>query len=228
MNLPAECNTIPKLLRNVVKNIHPADHTFLSEKKGNTWEDISYKQVLNNADAISAYFLEIGIKKVDRIGFIIENSPEYIYYDQALQQIGAVNVSIYPTLTEAEIEYILNDAGVKTLLIGNPFLLKKILKIANNCPELIRIIPVFEDYKKHIQVTNIQAGVISLTALIEEGRNCYQEHEAAINMARECVIPTDLSSLIYTSGTTGIPKGVMLTHLNFIENRRNQRGFTPR
>ncbi|HEY0053805.1 MAG TPA: long-chain fatty acid--CoA ligase [Pedobacter sp.] len=220
MNLPAECTTIPQLLRNVVKNIHSPDHAFLSEKKGNAWEDISYKQVLDKADAISAYLLEIGIKKGDRIGFIIENSPEYIYYDQGLQQIGGVNVSIYPTLTEAEIEYILNDAGVKTLLIGNPFLLKKILKIANNCVELIRIIPVFEDYQKHIQVTNIQAGVISLTALIEEGRNCYREHENAISTARECVIPTDLSSLIYTSGTTGIPKGVMLTHFNFIENVR--------
>jgi long-chain acyl-CoA synthetase len=220
MNLPSECNTIPKLLRNVVKNIHSTDHAFLSEKIGNIWEDISYKQVLNKADAISAYLLDIGIKKGDRIGFLLENSPEYIYYDQGLQQIGAINVSIYPTLTEAEIEYILNDAGVKTLLIGNPFLLKKILKIANQCPELIRVIPIFEDYGKHIQSTNINAGILSLAALIAEGEKCYTEHESAINSARECVIPTDLSALIYTSGTTGIPKGVMLTHHNFVENVR--------
>jgi long-chain acyl-CoA synthetase len=220
MNLKAECNTIPKLLRNVVTNIHPPEHTFLSEKIGNNWVDISYKEVLDKADAISAYFLEIGIKKGDRIGFMIENSPEYIYYDQGLQQLGAVNVSIYPTLTETEIEYILNDAGVKTILIGNPFLLKKILKIANNCPELFRIIPAFEDYEKHIHVKNIHAGIISLAALIDEGRRCYKEHKNAIDNARECVLPTDLSSLIYTSGTTGIPKGVMLTHYNFVENVR--------
>lgn len=218
MNLINEFNTIPKLLRNVVTTIHHEDTTFLIHKKDDEWKEISYKQTLDTADAISAYFLEIGIKKGDRIGFLLENSPEYVFYDQGLQQIGAINVSIYPTLSENEIEYILNDAGVKTLLTGNPFLLKKILKIANNCTELIRIIPTFNDYEKHIQRTDINAGIISFDALITEGKRCYQEHKTAIDLARESVVPSDLSALIYTSGTTGIPKGVMLTHQNFVEN----------
>jgi long-chain acyl-CoA synthetase len=216
MNVNA--NTIPKLLRNVVSAIHSENATFLLHKKGDNWEEISYKQTLAYADAISAYFLEIGIKKGDRLGFILENSPEYIFYDQGLQQIGAVNVSIYPTLSESEIEYILNDAGVRTLLVGNPFLLKKILKIANNCQELIRIIPVFDDYEKHITVKNINAGIISFNDLLVQGRKCYETYKQAIASSREGVIPTDLSALIYTSGTTGVPKGVMLTHQNFVEN----------
>jgi len=211
-------NTIPKLLRNVVSTIHSEHDTFLTYKDAGTWKEISYKQTLDNADAISSYLLEIGIKKGDRIGFILENSPEYIFYDQGLQQIGAVNVSIYPTLPESEIEYILNDSGVKTLLIGNPFLLKKILKIANHCPELIRIIPVFDEYEKHIQTHNINAGIISFNAVINEGKKCLSEHKKEIEFIRECVMPADLSALIYTSGTTGIPKGVMLTHQNFVEN----------
>ena len=99
MNLISEFNTIPKLLRNVVANIHHENTTFLIHKKADRWEEISYKHTLDTADAISAYFLEMGIKKGDRIGFLLENSPEYIFYDQALQQIGAVNVSIYPTLS---------------------------------------------------------------------------------------------------------------------------------
>lgn len=211
-------NTIPKLLRNVVSTIHSENDTFLTYKDADSWKQISYKQTLDNADAISAYFLGIGIKKGDRIGFILENSPEYIFYDQGLQQIGGVNVSIYPTLPENEIEYILNDSGVKTLLIGNPFLLKKILKIANNCPELIRIIPVFDDYEKHIQTHTINAGIISFNALINEGKKCLDQHKKELEFIRDCVMPSDLSALIYTSGTTGIPKGVMLTHQNFVEN----------
>lgn len=211
---------IPKLLRNVVSTIHSENDPFLMHKKGISWEEISYKQTLENADAVSSYLIDIGIQKGDRIGFILENSPEYIYYDQGLQQIGAVNVSIYPTLSENEIEYILIDAGVKTLLVGNPFLLKKILKIANNCPELIRIIPIFDDYEKHIQTTNINAGVISFDSVLEVGRKCYPTHKRAIDSALESIIPSDLSALIYTSGTTGIPKGVMLSHHNFVENVR--------
>ena len=218
MTLFTASTTVPHLLRNVVKNIHKEDHTFLIRKVGDNWEEVSYKTTLDNADAISAYFLEMGIEKGDRLGFIIENCVEYVYYDQALQQIGAINTSIYPTLSETEIEYILKDSGAKTLLVGSPFLLKKIVKIANNCPELLRIIPVFSDFEKITEKVSLNAGVISLIDVIAEGKQMLPNFQKLIETKREEVLPSDLSSLIYTSGTTGTPKGVMLTHFNFVEN----------
>ena len=218
MNLFTASTTVPHLLRNVVKNIHKEDHTFLIRKVGDNWEEVSYKTTLDNADAISAYFLEMGIEKGDRIGFIIENCVEYVFYDQALQQIGAVNTSIYPTLSETEIEYILKDSGAKTLLIGSPFLLKKIVKIANNCPELLRIIPVFSDFEKITEKVSLNAGVIYLNDIIAEGKQMLPNFQKLIDTKRAEVLPSDLSALIYTSGTTGTPKGVMLTHNNFVEN----------
>ena len=218
MNLFTASTTVPHLLRNVIKNIHKEDHTFLIRKVDDNWEEVSYKTTLDNADAISAYFLEMGIEKGDRLGFIIENCVEYVYYDQALQQIGAVNTSIYPTLSETEIEYILNDSGAKTLLVGSPFLLKKIVKIANNCPELLRIIPVFSDFEKITEKVNLNAGVISLNDVIAEGKQMLPKFKKLIDTKRAEVLPSDLSALIYTSGTTGTPKGVMLTHFNFVEN----------
>jgi len=129
MNLITEFTTVPRLLRNVVNYIHPENNTFLLQKVKDNWEEISYKEVLHKADAVSAYFLEMGIQKGDRCALMIENSPEYVYYDQGLQQVGAVNVSIYPTLSESEVEYILRDSGARTLLIGNPFLFRKVLKM---------------------------------------------------------------------------------------------------
>src|ERR1700710_2324337 len=136
MNTAIDLKIIPNLIRHIVANIHPETQTFMSHKVGDSWVDISYKETLEKIDAISAWLLNIGIKKGDRLALIIENGPEYVYYDQALQQIGAINASIYPTLSETEIEYIINDSGAKTLLVGNPFLLRKVSKIANNCPEL--------------------------------------------------------------------------------------------
>ncbi|OKS87210.1 AMP-dependent synthetase/ligase [Mucilaginibacter polytrichastri] len=220
MNLNKDIATVPELLRNVVKNIHPDSHTFLIHKVKDTWQEISYKETLDKADALSAWFLSIGIKKGDRLGLLIENGPEYIYYDQAIQQIGAVNASIYPTLTEAEIEYILNDSGLKTLLVGNPFLFRKVLKVANNCPALIRIIPAFDDFEKYTEKLDLTTGVISFESAVAEGKIVVDQYKLAINIAREAILPSDLACLIYTSGTTGTPKGVMLTHSNFVETIR--------
>jgi long-chain acyl-CoA synthetase len=221
MNTAADQSTIPALIRYIVENIHPDTNTFMSHKVGDTWVDISYKQAIEKIDAISSWLLDIGIKKGDRLSLIIENGPDYIYYDQALQQIGAVNASIYPTLSETEIEYILNDSGARTILVGNPFLLRKITRIANSCPALVRIIPAFDDFEKSITKLNLDAGVVSLKQVIDEGLKMDDKHMAAINSAREAILPSDISCLIYTSGTTGIPKGVMLTHFNLTENARN-------
>ena len=222
MNPQAERPTIPSLIRYLVEHINPDTHPFLSHKVGDAWVDITYGEALEKIDAISAWFLDIGIKKGDRLALIIENGPDYIYYDQALQQIGAVNTSIYPTLTETEIEYILNDSGARTIIVGNPFLFRKVIKIANNCPELTRIIPACEEWEKYTEKlkSKLNAGVIGFKDVIAHGLTIVEQYRPAINAAREAVLPSDLSCLIYTSGTTGTPKGVMLTHHNLTENVR--------
>jgi long-chain acyl-CoA synthetase len=220
MNSVTERQTVPSLIRYLVKHIHPDTQPFLSHKVDDSWVDITYGEALTRIDAISAWFISIGIKKGDRLALIIENGPDYIYYDQALQQIGAVNTSIYPTLTETEIEYILNDSGARTIICGNPFLFRKVLKVANNCATIERIIPAFDDYEKHLEKQKLNAGVISFKDVIATGLTLVKAHLSAINSAREAILPSDLSCLIYTSGTTGIPKGVMLTHHNLVENVR--------
>jgi len=220
MNPVTTRSTVPTLIRNTVATIHPDTDAFLIHKVKDTWVEVSYREALLKIDAISSWFLNIGIKKGDRLGLIIENGPDYVYYDQALQQIGAVNTSIYPTLSEVDIEYILNDSGARTILTGSPFLLKKIAKIANNCPELSHIIPAFDDFEKHTEKVNINAAVVSLKQIIEAGSALVPQYAAAIDTAREAIVPSDLSCLIYTSGTTGTPKGVMLTHSNLVENVR--------
>lgn len=211
-----EFSTVPTLLRNVVKNIHHPDETFLMHKHEAQWEEISFKETLAKADAVSAFFLIKGIKKGDRLGLIIENSPEYVFYDQGIQQIGAINVSIYPTLSEQEVTYIINDSGIKAILIGNPFLYKKTLKVAENCKELKYIIPAFTGFDKIATPERLDVEIIDYQDILN--RAVSEAEMATINQIRDDVKPQDISSLIYTSGTTGTPKGVMLTHYNFVEN----------
>ncbi|RYE36763.1 MAG: long-chain fatty acid--CoA ligase [Sphingobacteriaceae bacterium] len=218
MNPVTEQSTVPSLLQNIVKHIHPENAVFMTYKSEEVWVEITYKQALEKINAISAYLLDIGIKKNDRLALILDNGPEYVYYDQALQQIGAVNTSIYPTLSETEIEYILNDSGARTILVGSTFLFKKILKVANRCPELIRIIPDLDDYQKISDQAKYNAGIISFSNLLAEGKRLFEQYKNTINSCRESILPTDVSTLIYTSGTTGTPKGVMLTHYNLTQN----------
>ncbi|TCK85101.1 AMP-dependent synthetase/ligase [Albibacterium bauzanense] len=227
MNPVTQEMTVPDLLRNVIKNIHPEDHSFLLEKTGQEWTEISYKTAYEYINAVSAYLISIGIQKGDRVALLIENSPTYLYFDQGIQQIGAINVSIYPTLPENDTEYILNDSGAKIILVGNHFLLKKIVKIANNCGSLTRIIAAFDDYEKTIKDAHLKAGVISFSSLINEGKKIFPDYERKIIAACEGIIPSDLSTLIYTSGTTGIPKGVMLTHSNLVNNVRAALDLIP-
>ena len=213
-----ESATVPSLLRNVVENIHKPEETFLIDKKTTEWEEISFKETLDNADAVSTFFLNKGIKKGDRMGLMIENSPEYVYYDQGIQQIGAINTSIYPTLSEHEVEYIINDSGIKAILIGNTFLYKKILKIAGNCRQLKYIIPAFSEYTKVTVPEDLNVEIISFEEVLNTKSNLTTDKLAEIKVLRDALTPSDISALIYTSGTTGTPKGVMLSHSNFVEN----------
>ena len=76
MNPVTKDSTVPSLIRNTVASIHPDTNTFMVHKVGDEWVDISYREALVKIDAISAYMLDIGIKKGDRLGLIIENGPD--------------------------------------------------------------------------------------------------------------------------------------------------------
>jgi long-chain acyl-CoA synthetase len=125
-------------------------------------------------------------------------------------QLGVINVSIYPTLSESEVEYILNDSQATIILVGTPFLLKKINKIKANCPHLKYIITTFEDKKTDTGIT--------FNEMIAEGKSLYPGLKDDIEQRLESVTSDDLSCLLYTSGTTSKPKGALLSHGNFMSN----------
>jgi long-chain acyl-CoA synthetase len=209
--IPGSFPSLHYYLRHTANVIKTPGSTYLLEKKHDHYQAITYREVLDQANAVSAFMLSRGYQKQDKIGLIIENCTEYICFDQGLMQLGLVNVSIYPTLSESEIEYILNDSGARALLVGTPFLLKKINRIKASCPKLELLITAFEPAKQ-------EPGLTTYNAMISEGSELYPKLKEQVESRLEAVHREDLACLLYTSGTTGKSKGAMLTHNNFISN----------
>ncbi len=206
-----EFGSLHEFLLNSAYKIHQPSYTFLLEKSGNTYKEISYAETLDNIDKWASYLHSIGIRKGDKLSIVLENCPEFIYFDQALQKLGAVNVSIYPTLTPDETAFILNDSQSKAVLVGNPFLLKKFQKVEDKCPQVEKVFLAF-DYN------NENEKFVNVSTLKSIGAKALAAQKDEIDAILPTIQKDDLAALIYTSGTTGVPKGTMLSHYNFMSN----------
>ncbi|MBU2584652.1 MAG: long-chain fatty acid--CoA ligase, partial [Bacteroidetes bacterium] len=154
----------------------------------------------------------LGIKRGDMVGIVAENRPEWSYSDLAILSIGAVDVPMYPSSTASTIEYILNDSGCKAVVVSNKLQLSKVQKIKDNVKSLKYIIIMNE--------TDAGDGILSMNEVMEEGKDFARSNPNFLDEEISKAKPEELCTLIYTSGTTGEPKGVMLTHNNFVTNIR--------
>jgi long-chain acyl-CoA synthetase len=154
----------------------------------------------------------IGVKRGDHIAIISENRPEWVVADLGMIRLGAVNISIFPTLTPKQIEFILNDAGVKYAIVSNQLQLGKVLSILPATPAIRKIILLAEDAPPE------DGHVIAYSRLMAMGIDHARGDPAPAREEEVPAKPDDLLTIIYTSGTTGNPKGVMLTHRNLVSN----------
>lgn len=175
-------------------------------KENGVWVHYSTKQYIDKVNYISYGLMQLGIKKGDRIASISNNRPEWNFLDMAIQQLGAIHVSIYPTISENEYKYILHHAEVKLIFVSGWELLRKIENVIAEIPELKDRVYTFRNLR----------GFRHLNEVVELGiaNPCPQYLEEI----KQSITEDDVVTLIYTSGTTGNPKGVMLTHKNILSN----------
>lgn len=200
------------LERNVIE--FPKDDAICGKENG-VWTKYSSKQYLETVNNISYGLLQLGIQKGDCIATITPNRPEWNLLDMAIMQIGAVHVAIYPTISESDYDYILHHAAIKMVFVFGWELLRKINNIIEGIPEL---------NDKVYTLRNLR-GYRHLNEVIELGRAnpCPQY----LKEIKDSITPQDIVSIVYTSGTTGNPKGVMLSHENFLTNVRGVLPIIP-
>lgn len=174
---------------------------FLDEGK---WMTLSWAQFQSHVNQLSHALLANGIGIQDKIGIFANNMPRWTIADIGTMQIRAVTVPIYATNTAKQVEYILNNADIKILFVGDQAQYDQAIEIANSCTQLTKIVAM----KPSIN-------------LFSQPIACYWEdfiqvepQTVELNQRLTTKRLDDLFTLIYTSGTTGEPKGVMLDYAN--------------
>ncbi len=174
----------------------------VSSKVGGEWKSYSTSEFIDAVNEASRGLLELGVKHGDKVALIAHNNRcEWNIMDHALLQIGAVDVPIYPTMTEDDYEYIFNHSESIYCFVSNDELYDKVSNVLDKCHTLKKVYS-FEKYEGR----NHWSDVTKL------GANPKRQNEVEDFMS--AVKPEDLATIIYTSGTTGLPKGVMLSHAN--------------
>jgi len=183
----------------------------LNQKVGDEWIHIPAASFVERVQNVALGLAALGIRPGDRIALLSENRPEWSIVDLAILSLGAINVPIYTTQAVDQIDFILKDSGARAIFISNRKLYRhaRTVLAERMLEHLIFFDPeVAED---------IDRG-ISLEALENRGQTQAQERPEAFDAYLGAVRSDDLATIIYTSGTTGEPKGVMLTHNNFMSN----------
>ncbi len=196
-----------------LKMYYPGQNIFLMKELGK-WVPYTTEDFIRNVDDLSLGLLKLDIQKDDKIANISPNRPEWNFVDFAVMQMGAVHLPLYPTLSEADLKYILNDSGTKVVFVADQALYEKVKRVAEEVPTL-----------QHIFSYDDIPGVKSWRNIMELGDTADMEKIEAYKLN---VSPDDLLTLIYTSGTTGNPKGVMLTHDNIVSNFKASNPLIPK
>ncbi len=177
----------------------------LSKLSNGEWLHYSSKEYLDHVDWFSLGLLELGMKREDKIATIMLNSPEWNFIDMGTMQIATVSIPIYPNISLINYKYIFNEAKVKYVFVYNQKIYEKIKDILTEVPSL----------KKVYSIEPVE-GLKCWTDVLELGKQSSRQLE--LESMKVSIKTDDLATIIYTSGTTGKPKGVMLSHANFISN----------
>ncbi len=184
----------------------------LNHKINGQWVNYSAKTFVERVRHMALGLASFGIKPGDRVALLSENRPEWSMADLAILSLGAINVPIYTTQAVDQVRYILADSGTRAIFISNRRLYKHAREAFDGLDFLEKLIFFDADAANGLE------RATSLEALEEAGREQDRARPEAYDSYLKAIHVDDLATIIYTSGTTGEPKGVMLTHHNFIAN----------
>jgi long-chain acyl-CoA synthetase len=183
------------------------DRISMRSRGAGEWEEISYNSLGEQIRLVARALLEYRVNEGDMVGIFSQNRPEWAIADFGILSVKGVSVPIYATNTARQAEYIVNDARIKTIFVGDQGQYNKVKSFFDSSPYLENII-VFDN------AVILQGDEsIHFKEFLRLGEGSTRDNEVEQRLGK--VSSDDIATLIYTSGTTGDPKGVILTHANF-------------
>ncbi len=177
---------------------------------------LSTREVLERTAALAAGLARLGVGRGDRVMLMSDNRPEWHMVDVAALDLGAVDVPVYTTLTPAQVAFQVRDSGCR-------------VAVADSAEHAAALVGVRRDGAGLEHVVQIEGAPVEGARSFEEvlASGASADAVASFWASAEAIGPDDLATVIYTSGTTGDPKGVRLTHRNFIDNSAAVSARTP-
>ena len=177
-------------------------------KAHGTWHTLTWRQVGDVVRELATGLLALGRRKEDAIGILSASRAEWVQADFAVFSAGCRTIPIYPTYPPDLIQYIVNDAGVRTLFVEDPAQLAKVLEVQGKMDGLEQIV-VMQGYEGEAS-----PRIMTWDELRRLGRDNLDRLKSDLAGRVAEVRPEDIATIVYTSGTTGPPKGVVQTHGN--------------
>ena len=186
------------------------NHPYLWEKKNGKYEAMTYCRTKDRVMEIAAGLMAMGLKKGQRVALLSEGCNDWVCSELGILYAGGVNVPLSIRLTEQELSFRINHSGARFVFVSSYYW--GILKDIAGELEYVEKIFVFRPSGE------MNGNCVSFTRLLKGGKRWLNTHPGRIEEISASVQASDIANISYTSGTTAEPKGIMLTHGNYVSN----------
>ena len=208
--------TVPKMLRKTAADF-PEIAAQMSKNKEGVFEPVTYRELYTLALDFAAGLLNLQVKRGEPVGLISDNRKEWFQADMGIMAIGAVDVPRGCDATLIDLETILSFTECRVCIAENSAQVHKIVSLKEKLPALKTLITFDEPSEDALEATKAAGfALLTFNDIIKNGQTWRIEHKGEVEAELEKGQWNDLACIIFTSGTTGTPKGVELTHGNFL------------
>lgn len=208
------CHLAELIYRQAEKYGQRTELTYRDDKSGK-WIDISWDTFAEKVRLTSQAMIEYGINIQENIGIYAQNMPQCFYTNFGAFGIRAVEVSMYATSSPEQINYIIKDANIRLLFVGEQLQYNNAYKVLKESDEILKQLIIFDNnVVRHPE----DKTSVYFDEFIRLGDNAHAE--TSVKIRRNEALREEIAMILYTSGTTGEPKGVIITHANMLEVMR--------